>query len=310
MPYKRYYKTWFPTLERTLVCLSKLYLAVDSKVFEGLATEAIGECTLTLVNASKLLAVKKSTIDSLLFLIRHLLLLREQITPFDSSFSVTQQTLDFTHTIDAFRNIINNKSNLFSFTTQNPLYTVVQQSIPQIETQQVDSRKDLEKELKIAVETFIMVVTKSITDPLLSFLTKSTAFLNVKGTKSQITNENDLIRNQVFASPDRIKQIIDDVNNRINVQLPTLLSQLKIYINNPITLNILYRPIKDQIMESLQQLTHLINTQYLPEDRSILDLSIIQLIQSKLDSYIQSSNSNINNNNDTNNVDLFQNSVK
>jgi hypothetical protein len=29
MPFKTIYKTWFPTLERTLVCLSKLYLSVD-----------------------------------------------------------------------------------------------------------------------------------------------------------------------------------------------------------------------------------------------------------------------------------------
>ncbi len=41
----------------------------------------------------------------------------------------------------AFRKILTSGSSLFSFTSQNPLLGVVQQAVPTIETQQVDSRK-------------------------------------------------------------------------------------------------------------------------------------------------------------------------
>jgi hypothetical protein len=35
IPFRGLYKTWFPTLERTLVCLSKLYLTVDVSCCSG-----------------------------------------------------------------------------------------------------------------------------------------------------------------------------------------------------------------------------------------------------------------------------------
>jgi hypothetical protein len=165
----------------------------------------------------------------------------------------------------------------------------VQNAVPGIETSQVDSRKDLEKELKSVVESFINSVTKMATEPLLSFLTKSTAFLNVKGARNQVSNTSDLLRTQVFASPDRVKQVLDDVQKRVEESLPQTLSQMRIYISNISTQNLLYRPIKDQIMESLKQLASLVNSQYLPEDRSTIDLSVIDMIQQRLESYIVTS---------------------
>ena len=36
------YRGWYPTLEKGLMCLSKLYLAVDSNIFEGLAQVLYG----------------------------------------------------------------------------------------------------------------------------------------------------------------------------------------------------------------------------------------------------------------------------
>ena len=286
MPFKSLYRTWYPTLERTLVCLSKLYLTVPTQIFEGLATEAIGECTATLVSASKLIATKKSPTDGLLFLIRHLLTLREQITPFDATFSITEHSLDFSHMKDAFRRILTSRSELFSFTGSNPFVGVVQNAVPNVETSQVDSRKDLEKELKSAVEAYINSVTKTVTESLLSFLTKATAFLNVKGARNQVVNQQDLLRTQVFASPDRVKQVLDDVQKRVEETLPQTLSQMRIYISSVSTQNLLYRPIKDQIMESLKQLASLVNSQYLPEDRSTIDLSVIDFIHQKLESYV------------------------
>jgi hypothetical protein len=77
----------------------------------------------------------------MLFLIKQLLTLRDQITPFDATFSITEQTLDFSHMRGVFRKILTGGNALFSFTAQNPLINVV--PIPAVETQHVDSRKVL-----------------------------------------------------------------------------------------------------------------------------------------------------------------------
>ena len=39
------YGTWYPPVQQTLICLSKLYRTVEHKVFAGLAQDAIAACT-------------------------------------------------------------------------------------------------------------------------------------------------------------------------------------------------------------------------------------------------------------------------
>ncbi|GFP99147.1 conserved oligomeric golgi complex subunit 3, partial [Phtheirospermum japonicum] len=90
-------RTWYPPLEKTITCLSKLYRCLEPGVFTGLAQEAVEVCSLSIQKASKLIAKRSSIMDGQLFLIKFLLILREQIAPFDIEFSVTHKELDFSH---------------------------------------------------------------------------------------------------------------------------------------------------------------------------------------------------------------------
>jgi len=80
-------EAWYVTLERTLGCLSKVFRVVEPTVFEQLAQEAVAACTFTLLDASKRIGKKATLDDGDLFLIKHLLLLREQISPFHAALS-------------------------------------------------------------------------------------------------------------------------------------------------------------------------------------------------------------------------------
>ena len=40
------YATWYPPVQQTLLCLSKLYRCVEPRVFAGLAQDAVSSCAL------------------------------------------------------------------------------------------------------------------------------------------------------------------------------------------------------------------------------------------------------------------------
>jgi conserved oligomeric Golgi complex subunit 3 len=122
---------WYPTLKRTLICLSKLYRCLDKKIFEGLAQETLGMCIQSLTRASEqIIANKSSRKDGELFLIKHLLILREQILPFNNEFSVVEMELDFSKIKDAAYGLMfNKKAKLFRLDRDNALFDFLQNVI-------------------------------------------------------------------------------------------------------------------------------------------------------------------------------------
>ena len=100
------YQQWYAPVRSTLLLLSKLYRCVDTKIFAGLAQDAIAACTASVQSAAKLVGRSSGVLDSQLFIIQHLLFLREQIAPFEVDFAVTDVDLDFTHMRDHIRRIM------------------------------------------------------------------------------------------------------------------------------------------------------------------------------------------------------------
>jgi hypothetical protein len=235
------YATWYPALEHTLLCLSKVYHLVNMEIFEELAQDAIQICTASLKMASADLTASKGAIHGSLFLVKHLLTLREQITPFDIKFSVRSKTLDFTSSTDAMSHLLSDVSSMFNFSLEtNSLVGLFTQGIPQIQETTSDVKKDVELELKRSCTGFIDAVLQQVAQPLVVLL-KQIAVLQ-KNAINQATPLN--LKQHAFAQPDAVAVTLETVKKNISDHLPGVRETIHLYLRNASTEAILFKPIQ------------------------------------------------------------------
>ncbi|XP_022750025.1 conserved oligomeric Golgi complex subunit 3-like isoform X3 [Durio zibethinus] len=281
------FKTWYPPLEKTISILSKLYRCLEPAVFTGLAQEAVEVCSVSIQKASKLIAKRSTQMDGQLFLIKHLLILREQIAPFDIEFSVTYKELDFSHLLEHLRRILRGQASLFDWSRSTSLARTLS---PRVLESQVDAKKELEKSLKATCEEFIMAVTKQIVDPMLSFVTKVTAVKVAlsSGTKNQIVDSvmAKPLKEQAFAKPEMVAELVQKVNSAIQQELPVVIAKMKLYLQNPSTRTILFKPIKTNIVEAHIQVHSLLKAEYSPEEKNTINMVGIQELEAQLDNLL------------------------
>lgn len=163
---------WYPTVRRTLVCLSRLYRCVDRSIFQGLSQEALSNCIQSVSHAAQEISSKKSLIDGELFEIKHLLILREQIAPFRVDFTIKETSLDFSKIKTAAFSLLLKRKQLFVMGSNNALLEFLLDGTPQVKEHLLDSKKDVDRQLKFVCETFIKDATYLLIAPVLMFIEK------------------------------------------------------------------------------------------------------------------------------------------
>ena len=78
------------------------------------------------------MARRSSPMDGQLFAIKQLLVLREQIAPFEADFSVVEKDLDFSHMRDHLRAILAGRASLFALSSQNAVVQLMARGAPRI----------------------------------------------------------------------------------------------------------------------------------------------------------------------------------
>ena len=247
---------WYPPLERTLTCLAKLYRCVDVKTFSGLAHEAVSMCADNIAGAARSVALKSSAVDGQLFLIKHLIILREQIAPFDADFAVSIKDLDFTHMRGHMRRMLSGEMSFFSLTPNNAFYQLASEGRPRVIESKIDSKKELEKQLSAACEAYIMTITKQLVDPMLSFITKVTAF------RVSAASQGKSLKDAAFASEDKICAVISQVRIALAESLPKVAFTTKLYLNAQGTRDALLKPIKSNVAEAFAQIVVILDSDF------------------------------------------------
>ncbi|KAF0700673.1 Aste57867_8851 [Aphanomyces stellatus] len=266
------YATWYPTLEHTLTCLSKVYRYVNMHIFEELAQDAVRICTASLKMASADITVQKGNLDGGLFLVKHLLTLRERITPFDIQFAVTEKNLDFSSTTDAMGNILNGNilTDAFTFSLDNSILGLITHGIPHVNTVTSDVKKDLEHELKKSCTIFIEYAIQLVASPLVGWLQKANATLKTL---------NPSLRTQAHATPDTVGAMLEQLMTRLQAQIPVVQHKIREYLANASTESILFKPVQKGLMDVMDQLKAILEKEYKEADRTAWEAEMQAVLQ-------------------------------
>jgi hypothetical protein len=222
--------TWYPPLLNTLSLLSKLYGCLEIKIFEHFASQLIFFCLSSLRKGSEKIkqnggrtggvggtvsgsSVNWGEINGDLFLIRHLLILREQLIPFNIKLQKKNLNLDFLPSKKALNSfLINNMKNIVNFNNSNnsnngsgsaggvytggsetvgygngpqtnngyfynsSFFQLAREGLPNIIEKEILIKKDLDLDLKNACQALKDSVLKKIFAGMDSFLAKIGAF--------------------------------------------------------------------------------------------------------------------------------------
>ena len=75
-----------------------------------------------------------------------------------------------------------------------------------------------------------------------------------------------LLVTQAFASPAKLAEMVSRVNEGLAGPLPTAVSRMRLYLPNPSTLAILFKPVKSNLVEAHAQVLALLQAEYTPEE--------------------------------------------
>ncbi|EDW87538.1 conserved oligomeric Golgi complex subunit 3 [Drosophila yakuba] len=265
---------WYPTVRRTLVCLSRLYRCVDRPIFQGLSQEALKLCIQSVSHAAGKISANKTPIDGELFEIKHLLILREQIAPFRVDFTVKETSLDFSKVKTAAFGLLQKRKQLFSMGSNNALLEFLLEGTPQIKEHLLDSRKEVDRQLKSVCEKYIKDAVHMLVGPLVTFLEKAQSLLAQSNPATpqspESTKASYVLRQSPWASPQQISSIIQETQRLIKAKLAVLQRSMQLYLSNRDTEFIIFRPIRNNIIQSFVKLEQLLTTNGYSTDDMII----------------------------------------
>ena len=168
----------------TLITLITKYKTSDKTVFEDVARRAIAHTVELVRQGTASLsqrappALDQAELHATLFLIRHLLLLREQLLPFEIRLQSVEKRLDFSSTGPALRNMMTalTSRSTYSFSQGNALLAAARSGLPSLLESTVDARRDLDGVLKDGCAQLKGIALQIVLAPVENYLAKASAF--------------------------------------------------------------------------------------------------------------------------------------
>lgn len=190
-------------LGKALTILSNIYELVNSMVFDDIAHYIVHSCMYMLRQGTLKLAITHlGTVDAKLFLLKNLILLKNQLANFDIQHVRTDTTLDLTGGIGEIISIFRSGELLVKFNERGGFLQLVKKSVPRVVNNMIDANHEIDLELSNAVNDFVTECANVVCEPIL-------------------------------ANPKSIKETVLALNDSVLVKLPHLIAQMKVFIDEP-----------------------------------------------------------------------------
>ncbi len=200
----------------------------QSTVFDDLAHQIVHQTTMSLHHAASLISSKSTNVDGQLFLIKHLLILKQQIVAFDIEFVATDVSIDFSGVTNTFWEL-RERGGLFD--PRNLWRIVGGGLLPKVVENMLDAKAELDGRLR----TVINELTNT-------FAVRMTTKVDAAATKRRD-----------FDGLQAVKQI-KEVSER---EVPLLRRKLGEYLDDIRTIETLVGAVQDQVIQNYESFYNL-----------------------------------------------------
>ena len=240
------YESWFPPMRTVLKILSKIFRVVEARVFDDMALHSVRSCTKCLKDGAEYIKSHKGEIHSDLFLVKHFLILREQLSPFDIELRSVERQLDFSDAGKAVARFLANRNRrVFSMSTENALVTLLREGVS-VQESSVDSKRDLEDALRSACNDFIEHTARSLAHDLLDAV-----------EAYKISDSARSLSQDKLSNADYILEMLNKTSEKLEGSLGEVTTQMSLYLGNPVTQSILLKPVSRKVARALEDIRKL-----------------------------------------------------
>ncbi|KAJ6608410.1 hypothetical protein B0H10DRAFT_2067888 [Mycena sp. CBHHK59/15] len=236
-------ETWFPTLQKTVWVLAQLHDFVNPAIFEDIAQEAVTLSRQSLILASDMikqrLGPSTSTLDGQLFLVRHLLILKEITHNLDLA---QRDGEDFAYGVtDTLASMLNRTTSLL------PGALFASLGMPRAEEGIRDAKHGIDHDLKRVCEEVIAECAEPICSPLRVWLAQ------IESHKGRRTQAHDAEHAPLTAQPAFRQPAAEELERAFRAacerDLRAHAARLRLYLEDDRTVGVLLQHIQDRVVD-------------------------------------------------------------
>ncbi|VDM06886.1 unnamed protein product [Wuchereria bancrofti] len=275
------YCLWYPTVRRTVLSLSKLFKCLEPLVFQSIAHELLTACCQSLEDAAEQIrnsaaekiSLPRRFLDAELFIVKHLLILREQTSPYrvivppGSTLSDNIPQRDYVFDFSKYRTsasqLFHDRHRWFELTSNNAFLEFLLQ-VPLAVTEAAgDSRRIIDIRLKTHCHNLINTTSDMIIFEFADYIAKA--------EETAATADFDLAKND-FLKASSMQNFAGQAYKKVTHLWPEIKECFDLYIGFRETENILLQPIKKRIIDVFTRAGIFVDKFYDDEQKQIASL--------------------------------------